>query len=220
MSESAKSGFELGREAYDEVGFVLVQGDVQKVSEHLAGIRQTRVRPDVYGRQIKGDGILLFQPRGSRWTVFGYFTGEDQLPRRLSEELSTTVLYYYHEDTSGWTYFSEYAQGKKVETFTFGIDYSEEFGEFIGEDDGQTSDEGKPWDHNLKAGGQQILFRSTKRQVPEQQLLQTEAFLNQGFEERAAWLPPAECIPNTSGKCEAKGLGPEGFEGVHYVPNR
>ncbi len=217
-SSDIKIGFQLEPDAFEEVGFVLVKASALDVAEYLARLRKTKVKTDVWGKTLKVDGILLFQPKDSEWTTFQYFTGEDQLPLRLSRELSTQVIYYYHEDTSGWTYFTLFDQGNKVEAFAFGTDYTQEFGEFISQEEEAAEDNTSEWEYDIRENGIQTLFLSRRRSVSAADLSDKEEFLDSCFRISQAWLPPADYIPNPTGRCEAKEARAEDFSGIHFVP--
>lgn len=211
-------GFGLDPQDFDQIGFVLVRAGVAEASQAVAQLKNSQVCGNAWGKKLRNNSWVVFQIKDNPWSLLVYHAGEDRLPSQLSRSLDCEVLYYFHEDTAGWTSFSYYRSGEKVETFTFGLDYSEDFEEF-GEEMGQSTDDGKPWDFDLRRDGEQFLFRSECRKVEESELLKVDEFLDECFRARDAWLPPAGCIPSVGPKCQAEDLALEDFIAVTLVSN-
>jgi len=203
-------GFGLDPKDFDEVGYLLVKAGVAETAEALAEMKSAKVRGNALGRNLKGEGWVVFQFKGDDWSIFQCAAGDDRLPQRLTTRLETEALYYHHEDTAGWTNLSLYSSGEAVEEFAFGLDYTEDLAEFVDE----IEDDGSEWDHDIRQEGDQILFRSKRRKIEPESLEKTEEFLDEMMRMQGAWLPPAERMPAPIGRCQGEA---EQFEGVLLV---
>jgi len=155
---SGKKGFDI-----DEFGgnfdAVLVQTSADAVRAYL-------------GRQD------CKQLEGSAWTVL---SADEDTAKKLSDELDTDAIHFAFGDASGWMIYSFFQKGEKVESYGFGEDYSEEMEEMGAE---YTS----PWDVETSDGETQWGFSSKLRKASEQEIQKGEAFIDEFFKSRNAYL--------------------------------
>ena len=125
----------------------------------------------------------------------------------MSRNLEADCIYFDHEDTSGWQRIALYQDGKCVEHYQFGVDYSDELSEWaeeMGESVPELTDAGIPWDTiTTDNAGNQVLFRSTVRSATDEQLKRPVSFLDDFLSRRGAWLPGWDYLPD-----DQNGLAP------------
>jgi hypothetical protein len=155
---SEKKGFDI-----DEFGgnfdAVLVQANADSVMKNL-------------GRQD------CKQLEGNAWTVL---SGNGDDAKKLSEELGVDAIYFAFGDASGWMVYDFFQKGEKVESYGFGEDYSEEMEEM-------GADYTSPWDMESSDGETQWGFSSALRKVSEEEIQKGEAFIDEFFKSRDAYL--------------------------------
>lgn len=117
--------------------FVLVRASVEQVAQAFSTLRQM----DVWVRnaydsevEIQNESAFVFQLRGHPWSLIYklssssiriYLTEEDA--RRISELLSTSVIYYAGSDTCGTIEYHLYSNGILQERLSFEEEFKCEF---------------------------------------------------------------------------------------------
>ncbi|BAZ49067.1 hypothetical protein NIES4103_16780 [Nostoc sp. NIES-4103] len=117
--------------------FVLVRASVEQVAQAFSTLRQM----DVWVRnaydsevEIHNESAFVFQLRGHPWSLIYklssssiriYLTEEDA--RRISELLSTSVIYYAGSDTCGTIEYHLYSNGILQERLSFEEEFKCEF---------------------------------------------------------------------------------------------
>jgi len=155
---SGKTGFDLD-EFWGNFDAVLVQSNADAVMKNL-------------GRQD------CKQLEGSAWTVL---SGNADDAIKLSTELGADAIYLAFGDASGWMTYDFFQKGEKVESYGFGADYSEEMEEMGAE-------YASPWDMEFSDGETQWGFSGKLRKVSEQEIQKGEAFIDEFFKSRNAYL--------------------------------
>jgi hypothetical protein len=168
--------------------------EVADAAAALTGGSVERMDPLRPPEPVPHYGGIVFQPAGHEWTVATLSTHNSDHARALSASLQTRAICLLHEDTGAWTEYRLFDSGDTLESYLFGPDYSEEFGdaaEELGESIGQImpSDEGTPWDHRLKHNGEEFLFRSTLRKVKPSAVHDWKKMLDDALKSADAWLP-------------------------------
>lgn len=118
------------------------------------------------------------QLEGNAWTVL---SADDNTAKKISDELDTDVIYFGFGDASGWMVYDFFQNGEKVESYGFGVDYSEEMEEM-------GADYKSPWDIETSDGDTQWGFSSKLRQASEQEIQKGEAFIDEFFKSQNAYL--------------------------------
>ena len=118
------------------------------------------------------------QLEGNAWTVL---SGDADVAKQLSDDLDADAIYFGFGDGSGWMVYDFFQKGEKVESYGFGEDYSAEMEEMGGE---YTS----PWDIEFSDGETQWGFSSKLRKISEQDIQKGEAFIDEFFKSRNAYL--------------------------------
>ena len=201
-SITQRRGFEL--EAYPgSFSIILVKAQVDDVSRELAKILEANVIQDVYSNfeKIQLDFILVWQYVGHSWSIF-HLNGacRETVSMSLSKNMQTDCIYFQYEDTSAWTGYNLFRNGRSVEVYDFGLDYRGEMAELfeeLGNEIPEESNNGVPWDINTtdEEGHYQFLFRSRLRSVLEDDIKHSDQFLNEFFTQQEALLPDWNNMP-------------------------
>jgi hypothetical protein len=115
---------------------------------------------------------------GNAWTVL---SGGEDVAKKLSTDLGADAIYFGFGDASGWMIYHFFQKGEKVESYGFGGDYSAEMEETGAE---YTS----PWDIEASDGETQWGFSGKLRKVSEEEIKKGEAFIDEFFKSREAYL--------------------------------
>lgn len=205
-------------------GFVLIKAAIDVVSPALAElIKGSAIENVDKNIDIIGDrGILLWQYSALDWTIFFDAACQEELPKKLSEILDTSCIYFEYESVSAWEGYSLFIKGEVAETYYYGLDYREEMAEELrelGEEVPEESNEnwsyigeleeeevpaefanGTCWYINTtdKKRDYQFIFRSVLRSVSEDEVKNDIAFINDFFVSQDALLPSWSEIPDFS----------------------
>jgi hypothetical protein len=177
-------GFYNDREHGGSCAIVCVAAPLDRVSPAVAAREQYVVEADVYGRKPAGGvGLLAWQYADHPCSLFVTRTASPYLAE-LSAELGCVVAAYEYEKVSDWEQLRVYADGRCVESYAYGLDYSEEFEgleEELGDDAPkreEPSDDGEPFDHRIVKGGNEYRFRSDRRKVPAKSVVKIDEMLD------------------------------------------
>ena len=189
-----RRGFAL-HDLSNELAYVMVKADADKVAEAVAGQLNGQVSQDIWQQPVDTErtGTIVYQLKGHPWTIFAVWPGGEMMDRaaKLSTELKTDVLTFANSDFSGWSFVELYRDGESVEAVNWGLDYT---------DEGLAGPDLSRWDAHTKitttdSNGvtltDQYVFRSKLRKVTEADLKKGEAFVDWFYKQHDAYLPDA-----------------------------
>jgi len=188
---------------------VLVKANIDTVSSTLASLHKGKLKIDIAKKNIEipNNCVVIYQLKGHLWSMFltnhtmsGGFGGpkRNNHAQTLSKELHTLSILLEHEDTSGWTSYLLFKQGKEIEGYSFGYDYSVEiedaFDEIEKMKEETTSKEttqapDRKLDIDITDGEDQILFYSKLRKVAEVEVKKRNKFIDAFFISQDAYMP-------------------------------
>ncbi len=199
----SRRGFELN-DYPTSFSIVLVKARVSEVSRALAEFMETSAIQDVYINFEQVNDVnftLVWQYSGHTWSAFRLDGAcREEVPRALSKNMQTDCIYFQYEDTSEWQGYELFRNGISLEVYVFGLDYREEMAELleeINEEMPENSDHGISWDINTTDDDDyhQFLFRSSLRSVSENEVKDSQIFINKFFIGHNAWLPNWRDMP-------------------------
>lgn len=176
-------GFYNVREHGGTSAIVCFAAPLDRVGPALAARERLVVEADVYGKKPTGGGLVAFQYAGHPCALVVTRNASKHLAA-LSADLGCVVAAYEYEKVSDWESLRVYAEGRCVESYSYGMDYSEEF-EGLAEELGgdaperqEPTDAGKPFDHRIVKKGDEYRFRSERRKVPAKLVTQIDEMLD------------------------------------------
>jgi len=234
QADSITPGFHFGSGHGGSTTLLAVKAPIDRASPAAAQGWRLVVRPDVYGRDSKdASGILGWQFAASPYShyLLGSYVKSSEVAD-LSRRLDAVVAFYVYEKTSGWEGFYVYDRGEPVESYSWGLDYSEEFAEYaeeMGEEMGEraepTDEGGKPFDHRIivTRGDKDVelkydyRFRSERRKVDAGMVTDEKRMLQTACEFYDLVMPGYEQIPGGIKELVAEAAKEEDFVRVDLL---
>ena len=193
-------------------GFALVKAGIDSVTPVVAELHHGKPHLDVYGKcpLKKGDyGLVVHQYTGHAWTIVQ--NRVRSLAEAFSKACGAPTISWIFEDVSGWQEYVLFEEGKVVEEFLFGYDYSEEVGDAARHPAGN-------WQINESDGDNQYLYASTSKKRTATEVMGGERFLDQLMKEQDASLPPLKYFPDFIGRpIKVTGLTSDDFVRVDLI---
>lgn len=208
-----RHGFEFTEIYTNSIGILLVKESIEVVSPAIAqvfgGILETNVLSKEYPQSLEEFKEIILQYHGHAWTII-YPLGPCMEAQAcdVSTILKTRCIYIAYEDTSGWLVYTLFDQGKRIEEYATGTDYTlEVFGvepenllELVLEKEAQGTPLASSWDIRqwniyFVEGSYCYQFRSEEYTAKKEQLLDTFKFLDTLLRNQDAWLPDWDYLP-------------------------
>lgn len=215
---SERRGFEGSEWFGNSIGTLFVKAPIEQASPVLARCvgEGFTLETDVLGQTGDCSRKLIFQYCGHAWTILDALGPcEDETARKISEELETRCIFIAYESVSGCSSYALFDRGQCIEEYGWGTDYTEErlediFGvmpdnllDFVMEREaaGNSVDswyDPRQWDidwdtYCFEDGyGYSYWFRSTERTATEEQIKDSDTFLDILFRGEDAWFPGAD----------------------------
>ncbi|MBD2447231.1 hypothetical protein H6G76_08635 [Nostoc sp. FACHB-152] len=217
MTESipirGRRGFEFSGIYPNSIGILLVKESIEVVSPAIAkvfgGVLETNVLGKEYPWSQERFKRIVLQYQGHAWTII-YPLGPciEAEVCEVSNILKTHCIYIAHEDTSGWLIYKLFDQGKCIEEYGTGTDYTQEvleiepenLLELVLEKEAQGTPlasgwDPRQWDIYFVEGYSCYKFRSEEYTTTKEQLLDTFKFLDTLLRNQDAWLPDWDYLP-------------------------
>ena len=166
-------GFLHPRDFGGSTAIVCVTAPIEATSGAVARHERWVVDADVYGKKA-ANGLLAFQYAKHPCSIVLLRNAPDYLAE-LSAELAATIGAFEYEKVSGWEQLRIYADGRCVETYAYGYDYTDESGD---DPIPEATDDGKPFDHRVARDGTMHHFRSERRMVDASLITDDAAMLD------------------------------------------
>ncbi|MEG3833491.1 hypothetical protein QUB36_29490 [Microcoleus sp. AT8-B1] len=212
---SKRRGFQFIELEANKVGILLVKAPIELSSPVIAKVFGGNLELNVWGKQYHPSDCwmsLIYQYKGHPWSiVFPINVCVDSKVSQVSESLKTRCIYLQNEDTSGCSAYQLFENGKCIEEFEWGVDYTEEVFEISPQELPEYAEEmeargtpiadgwnPKKWDIYITSGthvGYKFRTEECTLKVTEDSLRDSRLFLDFLLRRQDAWLPDYEYIP-------------------------
>ncbi|MGI0485704.1 hypothetical protein ACN4EK_09730 [Pantanalinema rosaneae CENA516] len=212
---SNRRGFQFNELEMNTIGILLVKAPIDSVSPAIATEFGGSLDQNIWGQPCDPDHgwrSLIFQYKEHPWTiVLPIDVCLESQVSQFSGLLKTQCIYLQHEDTSSCSAYHLFDNGKCIEEFDWGDDYTEEFLEIsaseLPEYAEQMEAQGTPlpdqwnpkqWDIYITSGsyvGYKFRSEACPADITEAHLKETTLFLDSLLHRQDAWLPDYPYIP-------------------------
>lgn len=208
-----RRGFEFSDIYTNSIGILFVKESIEVVSPTIAqvfgGVLETNVLCKEYAESLEEFERIILQYQGHAWTIiYTLCPCMEAQVWDVSTILKTRCIYIAHEDTSGWLIYKLFDQGKRIEEYATGTDYTlevlgvepEKLLELVLEKEAQGTQLASSWDIRqwniyFVEGSSCYKFRSEEYTAKKEQLLDTFKFLDTLLRNQDAWLPDSDYLP-------------------------
>lgn len=212
---SNRRGFQFTELEMNTIGILLVKAPIDAVSPAIATGFGSSLDRNIWGQPCDPDHgwrSLIYQYKEHLWTiVFPVDVCLENQVSQFSELLNTQCIYLQHEDTSSCSAYHLFDNGKCIEEFNWGVDYTEEFLEISASELPAYAEEmeaqGTPlpdqwnlkqWDVYITSGryaGYKFRSEVCPTEITAADLTETPLFLDFLLRRQDAWLPDDQYIP-------------------------
>lgn len=194
-----KRGFKSTSSLNTTISIVLVQKDAQKVSEYLAKAQNSQTKRVIDIKDFNFANFkysdLVIQYRDHPYSIFCKNTLCRNIVVDISKIMKTNCICFVYEDCSGCSGYYLYKNGHLLESYSYGLDYTEEIAgddqDYIKEIEENKNARFDTW---LSDGHHEYLFFSKIRKVTKEEIKDFSTFIDNFFKSQDAWLPDLKYI--------------------------
>ncbi len=213
-------GFQLDYYPYS-FDYILVKADIDEVSTTLARLKSVTIFKNFYSNfeACAAYDYLVWQYFGHDWTILEDKLCQAELSEQLSKILKTDSIYYSYEKTSGWQGYDFFRNGKKIESYSYGIDYYQEMPEVAEptQEEKNYKSSYNSYDIKDEKRGYLFSFYSNIRTALDDEIKNEKPFLNNFFVSQNAWLPSYKYMPYIDENAKKKQVSQSYFTRVNFV---